>query len=227
MANISSFFGTLTIPADVLQICKTQLCDFISNYSSPWYGVNDFYVDIKEIERAFNVGSSVDIPFYGSGRWSACGMFEADGATFFYPDPNMNPAAEPLIQSLRNCALPINYTDEEGGCMVLYTFDGEIQIDQHDNVSFVGDFTDYNYSSKNLYELDIYDECIYDFDEDENELLYDVAERLNMNPYNNRLIQAVSDVIMDSRYEGVLIENDLEYFFDDVAEEIEKGGIAK
>ena len=216
MANISYFTGYLGIPDDAIGRCSEELISYIDNYQSPYYGVMDWNIYEQDIRNDIEAGKPISIGFSGGGRWSAFSMFENDGRTFFYVDGN--PEAEKLLEKLDGCYLPIAYVDEEEANGVLYDYMGHIHI-HNGEVTFEGDYCDYEYTERNLCTLFDECECLYSINEYE-ELVRDIASELDYSSLNNRLRESVEKHLQSKRCDGYLTEAYYDYFIDCVEDDM-------
>lgn len=163
MANLSSAYGTLTIPHWLLEEDKLVeiLHRFFEEYEEPYYGVTYWEISPDDIYKAAENGRDLDIEFFGTGRWTFYRCVE-DPEWFFYVDKN--PAGAEIIkylESLTRVELPIEWIDEEGGCEVLYSCEGVLWLEADGKLRFREDICeDYEYTDANLIKLGCYD-CGY------------------------------------------------------------------
>ena len=162
MANLSSAYGTLTIPHWLLEDDNLGeiLHRFFKEYNPPYYGVTYWEINPHYIYKAVEDGCDWDITFFGTGRWAFYSCVE-DADWFFYTEGN--PAGAELVKYLESfhyVELPIQWCDEEGGGDVLYEAEGFICTGDNGKLMFKEtSCTDYDYNDANLIKLGFYEEA--------------------------------------------------------------------
>lgn len=220
MANISQFHGEITFPME----CANELIAFLDNYTSPnFYGVMYFNKCGNDIRKDIENNMLPTVGFSGDGRWTASSMFDEDGSLFFFPQEN--PYARLLIGKLVGRSLPIDYIDYEPGCDVLYEFIGEMRVDIFECVKILGDYEAIESTSRNLIQYDC-ESCAIDgsVDKDFEKLVNHVAQELDFDDDIALLRLVIRDTLNNSRYDGMLTDMDLEYWFvEDVSFALKQG----
>ena len=117
MANISSFYGTMTISEKALSLIRKDLAVYVKNFVPSYYGIEDYEVSASAIMEA---EGNLKIPFYGNGRWSYYSMLTGKYGTL---------ENQMILRKLWNswdedCWIKIEYSDYEPGCCVLYSAEG-------------------------------------------------------------------------------------------------------
>ena len=206
MANISSAFGTLTIDRYIWNEIGGLFEKYIENYRAPYYGVNNWYEpDIGE-----NV---VTIQFSGTGRWAFDSCINDVNWFFNVEDNYLGYAIIGYFINNYGDGLSYEYSDEEAGCGVLYTAEGNACV-KGKELCFTFNETSYEYTSRNLVKLGFYDEYYDDFDE----VVTEIKELLKRD-LTEEEFEYVKGEFYDSRYDGVFLEGDL----DDVTSAIQYG----
>lgn len=207
MANLSSAYGTLTIRKDVWDGIADTFEEYFKNYKVPCYGVS--YWDEPDFDE-----DSVNIDFCGNGRWAFASCAE-DAEWFFFTEEN--PLGKEILDYLAKCgdnAIEIEFSDEEGGCEVLYTERiTSIVVDGRVLMEVIGEDT-YEYTSRNLVELGFYDDH-YDGYED---VVNTVSECIKF-PLSDEAKAYIKEELRDSRHDGVLVEWEMDVLISTIESE--------
>lgn len=153
MANISSAYGQIEIKADEPKL----VAELINKALRGCY-----YTEIN-IEHAYEEDGTFTAEFWGEGRWA----YEANCRYFW--NWLKSGAEEKKCQDLfekikaKDFEIVFDFTDDEGGCGVLYTMTYKIthKAGADEVVGSVCDCHDYEYNPQNLTMLGVFDN-IYD-----------------------------------------------------------------
>jgi len=129
MANISSAYGTMTLKGAWTPALITILNKFASKIWAKWY----YNIELDPFDPEETSGE-YSATFIGNGRWAFNSNLECIGrwtADEVRDKPEFGPIYCELMSEMHTNGLTIevSYSDEEGGCLVLYRQDGVLSSD--------------------------------------------------------------------------------------------------
>jgi hypothetical protein len=165
MANISSAYGSMTLKGAWMPAAIKTLNTIAREIWATWsYGVQ-----LDDFDEESNHGEQT-ATFYGSGRWAFNSNLECLGR-WTTEEITGNPALSAMYNDLmmqmhaNGLTIEVSYSDEEGGCQVLYNQTG---ILSSNGTTLVYEVTfkesvDYNWENfmKVTGDTDLLDELVY------------------------------------------------------------------
>lgn len=170
MANISEFYGTVTIKAESFDDLASLIYVHIKMDANAWYNtmLDDYfhYDDFKSLRAVLledidpdDLNAEVEHSFSmsGSGRWAATGNFNWFFSQLFKDHDDEDLLNHSLLIKNKSFIAEFEYIDSEPGCNFVqtgtYTLTYKKGVESHDDyVEFSGD-----YDATNLTEYDFYE----------------------------------------------------------------------
>jgi hypothetical protein len=162
MANISSASGDMTLKGAWTPAAISNLNKIASGVWAKWY--YDIQLDTFEAE---DTSGELTAVFSGNGRWTFDSNLEAlDRWTTDDLKDNLglSESYRDLVSEMHNRDLNIevSFSDEEGGCMVLYRQDGILSSDGERLSYTVTSEEHFNYNWKNYIEVTGDEDVLYE-----------------------------------------------------------------
>jgi len=149
MANISTAYGSMILEGNWSREDIDCLETISKEHWSKWY----YNIELEDFDE---ICGEISANFYGTGRWTFQSNLEAlDRWTKDTDDEKILSALKSLLENMQKKSLEIKimYTDEEGGCLVLYESEATITSNGSDFIYEEGNSTHYEYNLKNYCEV--------------------------------------------------------------------------
>jgi hypothetical protein len=162
MANISSAYGNMTLAGDWKRDQINALNEIAAKVWNRWHYDIDVFDEFSE--------KQLSSAFSGNGRWvfeynlECVGRWTEDSVKDEHPE--LLPAYKTLLADMeeRGLAISLSFSDEEGGCCVLYKQEGVIRASDGSLVYEKGLTEHFKYNWRNVIDIaseeDSFDELV-------------------------------------------------------------------